>query len=199
MGGFLKLKSHIQILIVVGICAAALGGLWYWYLSPMNETIAGQNRKVAELQDKVAKALLQKATFEQFKREAEALQVRLDELKQILPLDKETEQLLTQVQASAREAGLKIQLGVFRPLVDREAYTEWPLEMEVLGTYHNLGQFLERIRRLPRIVNIGKLRLTSRAAEGEAALTSSVGATYEATTFVYREEAPVATASTGAK
>ena len=201
MGGFFKLKWHIQLLVVTGICAAALGAGWYWYFSPMQATIAAQTSKLAELQGKVNKSLQQKARFAQFKKEALELQVRLDGLKKALPLDKETEQLLTQVQASAREAGLRIQLGVFRPLIDREAYTEWPLEMEVVGTYHNLGQFLESIRRLPRIVHISKLRLQSRASEGQNALTQSVGATYEAKTFVYREDPAlnVLTANTGAK
>jgi type IV pilus assembly protein PilO len=167
----------------------------------MSTTIASQTGKLAELQTKVDKSLSQKARFAEFKKEALVLQARLEELKKDLPLDKETEQLLTQVQASAREAGLRIQLGVFRPLIDREAYTEWPLEMEVVGTYHNLGQFLERIRRLPRIVHISKLRLQSRASEGDGVVAqTTVGATYEAKTFVYREEPPAATAAnTGAK
>jgi Tfp pilus assembly protein PilO len=60
--------------------------------------------------------------------------------------------------------------------------------MEVVGTYHNIGAFLDRIRQLPRIVNISSLRIASRASEGEAAFTASVGATYTATTFVYRDD-----------
>jgi type IV pilus assembly protein PilO len=201
MGAFLKMKWIFQVAIVAGVCGAVLGATWYWVFAPMSTTIASQTGKLTELQNKVDKSLAQKARFAEFKKEALVLQARLEELKKDLPLDKETEQLLTQVQASAREAGLRIQLGVFRPLVDREAYTEWPLEMEVVGTYHNLGQFLERIRRLPRIVHISKLRLQSRASEGDGAMAQvTVGATYEAKTFVYREEPPTATAvNTGAK
>ena len=201
MGAFLKMKWYVQLLVVGGFCAAVLGAGWYWYFSPMSIKIAAESTKLAELQIKVDKALQQKARFAEFKKEALVLQAKLEVLKKDLPLDKETEQLLTQVQASAREAGLRIQLGVFRPLVDREAYTEWPLEMEVVGTYHNLGQFLERIRKLPRIVHISKLRLQSRAGEGANAMTQSVGATYEARTFVYREEQPevVKAVNTGAK
>jgi len=60
--------------------------------------------------------------------------------------------------------------------------------MDIVGTYHNVGAYLDRIRQLPRIVNISGLRLVVRAATGEAAFTSSVGATYTATTFVYRPD-----------
>ena len=75
-----------------------------------------------------------------------------------------------------------------RNTIDHEVYTEYPLEMVVIGTYHSLGEFLEKIRRLDRIVNIDRLKIESRASEGEAALSASVGANYEAKTYVYREE-----------
>jgi type IV pilus assembly protein PilO len=104
---------------------------------------------------------------------------------------------MRQVQQSAITSALKIQRVDFRPTVDYEVYTEWPFTMEVIGTYHNVGAFLDKIRQLPRMVNINNLRLSGRASEGEAAFTASVGATYTATTYVYKEE-PIA-AGTGAK
>jgi Tfp pilus assembly protein PilO len=61
--------------------------------------------------------------------------------------------------------------------------------MEVIGTYHNIGAFLDKIRLLPRIVNISGLKIQSRASDGPASVLASVGATYTATTFVYKEEA----------
>jgi hypothetical protein len=54
--------------------------------------------------------------------------------------------------------------------------------------------FLDRIRQLPRIVNVAGLRLQSKAPEGNAAFVSSVGATYTATTFVYKDEPLTSTA-----
>jgi len=118
--------------------------------------------------------------------------VKLDELKKILPLEKETDQILRQVQQSASTSALRILRVGPRPLIDHEVYTEWPIDMEVVGTYHNMGGYLDKIRQLPRIVNISNLNLSSRATEGDLAFSSSVGATYTATTFVYKE-AEVAT------
>jgi Tfp pilus assembly protein PilO len=59
--------------------------------------------------------------------------------------------------------------------------------MEVGGTYHDIGVFLNKIRKLPRIVNIGSLKIAGRP--GTSAFSANVSATYTATTFVYREEA----------
>jgi type IV pilus assembly protein PilO len=198
MGAFSKLKGHIQILIIAAICGGLLGAVYYVFLSPIQLEIDAQNTKLADLTGKVAKLQAQKAVFEKFKKEVEALQVQLEDLKKILPQDRETDQILRQVQSSASGSGLRIQSGVSRAPVDHEVYTEYPLEMEVIGTYQSLGDFLEKVRRLNRIVNIDRLKIEARASEGEAALSSSIGANYQAKTYVYRDfdpnKAPAATA-----
>jgi type IV pilus assembly protein PilO len=188
MGAFGKLQWYVQVLIVAAVCAGALGGVWYMWLSPIQVVIVDQEKKLATITKKVDESKKLRDRFAQFKKETEALQVRLEELKRVLPQDKEIKQFFTQLQASAQASGLRIQKGTSRPTVDREVYTEWPLEMEVIGTFHNLGEYFEKIRLLDRIVNIGKVRINTRAAEGEESYTASIGATYEATTFVYREE-----------
>lgn len=195
MGAFGKLKVHVQLLIVALVCGGALGAVWYLVLTPISTEIEAKTAQAAELQVKVDKTLVLKARYEQFKKEAQALQVRLEELKKVLPQDKEIEHILSQVQASARNAGLKIQQGVSKPVIDHEAYSEWPIEMQVLGDYHSLGAFLQKIRELPRIVNVGKLRVDSRPGKTEDGRATSIGASYEATTFVYREIADTAPAA----
>jgi len=187
MGGFTKLKWYLQLLVVVLVCGGALTGLWYAILSPISVEIENKTKQVAEIQTKVDKLKALQARYAQFKKEAQALEVRLEDLKKILPQDKEIERILSQVQASARNAGLKIQQGVSRPVVDHEAYSEWPMEMQVLGDYHSLGAFFQKLRELPRIVNVGKLRVDSRSGPGPEGSPLSIGASYEATTFVYRE------------
>jgi type IV pilus assembly protein PilO len=154
----------------------------------METEVTAKQGHVSERQARVTRSLQLQATYAKFREESQRLQMELDELKRALPQDKETADLLNQVQASARNAGLSIHRMVWRPIIDHEVYFEVPVEMEVLGTYHSLGGFLERIRQLDRIVSINKLRLENRASTGQNAYTTSVGATYEATTFVYREE-----------
>jgi type IV pilus assembly protein PilO len=193
MGALGKLKWHVQLLIVALVCGGALGAVWYFVLSPISVEIEAKSKQAADLQAKVDKTLALKARYEQFKKEAQALEARLEELKRVLPQDKEIEHILSQVQASARNSGLKILQGVSKPVIDHEAYSEWPIEMQVLGNYHSLGAFLQKIRELPRIVNVGKLKVEGRSGStAEDGTANSIGATYEATTFVYREIADAA-------
>jgi type IV pilus assembly protein PilO len=185
-----KLKWYYQVLLVAAICGIGLFAVWNWILSPLQAEVDGKKAQVSQLQGVVAKSEARQKELAKIKKETIELQARLETLKAILPLEKETDQILRAVRLQATASGLRVLRVAPRATVEKEAYTEFPFDLEVTGTYHTVGAFLDRIRQLPRIVNISGLRLQGRASEGEQAFTSSVGATYTATTFVYKEEPP---------
>jgi type IV pilus assembly protein PilO len=186
---FTKLAWYIQAGVVAGVCAGLLGLFWYQYLSPMKEALLKKEAELKTVQLQVLKSQQEERVFAKFKEDSEALKIKLETLKSILPQEKETDQILRQAQRSAETSALKIiRLGP-RATIDHEVYTEWPIDMEIIGTYHNIGMFLDKIRLLPRIVNISGMKIQSRAGDGSGNVTTTVGATYTATTFVYKEEA----------
>ena len=189
-----KLKWYYQVVIVAGTCGALLGLFWYQYLAPLNDDIQSRTKTLTDLQVVIAKSLQQQKQLAQIKREAQELQAKLDMLKTILPQEKETDQIFRSVQQQATTSALRILRVAPRAVLDHEVYTEWPIDMQITGTYHNVGMFLDKIRQLPRIVNITGLRIGVRNAQGDQAATSSIDATYVATTFVYKEEPVVSTA-----
>jgi type IV pilus assembly protein PilO len=189
--GFTNVGWQKQVVIVVLVCGALLAGFWYQFLTPIQEDIQSKTGKVAELKTVVAKSEAQEKELQKMKAEAAELQAKLDMLKAVLPLEKETDQIFRAVQLQAGGSGLKVSRVAPKATIDHEVYTEYPIDLEVTGTYHNVGLFLDKIRQLPRIVNINALRLSSKNAEGDLAFTSSVGAVYTATTFVYKDE-PIA-------
>jgi len=193
-----KLKWYYQVLVVGAICGGLLAGFWYQFLAPIQSEIEAKNAKFAELQQTIAKSRLQEKQLIEIKKQAVELQEKLDKLKAVLPLEKETDQIFRSVQQVAGLSGLKVQRVAPRATIDHDVYTEYPIDLEIVGTYHNVGAFLDRIRQLPRIVSIGALRLQTKAAEGPLALTASVGGTYTATTFVYKDE-PIETAAPSPK
>ena len=192
--GLSNLSSVKQVLLVAVVCGALLAGFWYQFLSPIQTDIQNKTAKVNELKALVAKSEAQERELQKIKLEAMELQAKLDMLKLALPLEKETDQIFRAVQLQAGVAGLKVFRVAPKATIDHEVYTEYPIDLEVTGTYHNVGMFLDKIRQLPRIVNVGGLRLSSKSSEGELAFTSSVNAVYTATTFVYKDE-PIATAA----
>jgi Tfp pilus assembly protein PilO len=198
MKGFSKLKWYYQILIVGGVCGLLLAGVWYQFLVPLQDEIAAKSTQMTDLQQQVAKSLQQQKIYEQMKADSVVLGQKLDDLKRILPLDKETDLIIKAIQAEATLTGVKIMRVGVRPVIDHEVYTEWPWDMEAVGTYNSVSAFFDKIRQLPRIVNISGVKVTSRAAAGDKAVVESVGTTYTATTFIYHEE-PIVNAAPAAK
>ena len=185
---FARMKWYYQIAIVTVVCGGLLGLLWYQMLTPMQADIDSKNATLSDLKLTIAKSEAQQKVLAQLKKDSLALQAKLDSLKLVLPLEKETDQVLRSVQQAASSSALRIMRVGFRSIIDHEVYTEWPIDMQIVGTYHNIGSFLDKIRSLPRIVNVAGMHIQSRASQGDDAFTSSVSANYTATTFVYREE-----------
>ena len=196
-----KLKWYYQILIVAGVCGGLLALFWYQFLQPIETDIHTRISTLDDLQRTIAKSLQQQKQLVELKKQALQLQAKLDMLKLVLPLEKETDQIFRAVQQQATTSALRILRVTPRPTIDHDVYTEWPIDMEIVGTFHNVGLFLDKIRQLPRIVNITALKMNVRSSEGDQAATASIGGTYVATTFVYKEEgnAPTAPSPSPAK
>jgi type IV pilus assembly protein PilO len=65
-------------------------------------------------------------------------------------------------------------------------HAEWPIGLRLEGTYHDLGLFFDRVSKLPRLINIGNIRI--RATDSEDGGTIAADCT--ATTFVLIDPAP---------
>ena len=119
---FSKLQWHYQVLIVAVFCGLMLGLVWYQYLSPIQVSIEGKKVELDAVKAQVAKSQQEERTFAKFKAESAALQEQLDRLKSVLPLEKETDQILRQVQSSASSSALRIMRVVSKATIDHDVY-----------------------------------------------------------------------------
>jgi type IV pilus assembly protein PilO len=77
----------------------------------------------------------------------------------------------------------------------QDAYQEWPINVEIDGTYHNFGMFLDKVSRLSRLVNVGNVKIKSQNAPKQG---NTVNVQCVATTYVYLEAPPQPAAAAGA-
>ncbi|MGD9388650.1 MAG: type 4a pilus biogenesis protein PilO [Gammaproteobacteria bacterium] len=117
-----------------------------------------------------------RATFESRQELAanlEAYQAQLAEVEQTfgamlrqLPGETEVPSLLVDISQTGLAAGLEERL--FQPMseISREAYSELPIRMQVVGTYHELGNFVSGVVALPRIVTLHDISLRPEGQRG---------------------------------
>ena len=56
-------------------------------------------------------------------------------------------------------------------------HAEWPIGLQVEGTYHDLGAFLDRVSKFPRIINVGNIQIASRVNRAQRTITADCTAT----------------------
>ncbi len=189
----LKLESlprRIQITIIAVVVIGLAAVVYTFYLKDMVETRSALQAETAQLQKAVAQASAVEARLNQFKRELAALNVRLEELRRILPNQKETPDVLRNVQIMAAESNLKIVKFIPQPVAPKAFYSDWPISMEVQGSYNALGSFFEKVGQFTRIVNVDNISI--KGIEGSTDRTRTLNSVCTATTFVYREDSAAA-------
>jgi type IV pilus assembly protein PilO len=173
---------------VSAAAAALIGGIFYWqFWGPMAEEHTQKSTKLAQLQDEIRKLEITANKLPEFQREVVLLEAKLDTLKRILPPAKETPDLMKKVQYLAAQSNLNIKKFNPGATATKEFYQEYPINIDVQGTYHNLAMFFDRIRRLSRLVNVGNLKIK---AQAKASASRTISASCVATTFVYVEGGP---------
>lgn len=97
--------------------------------------------------------------LEEVKKELEETQERFVEASKLLPDEKEIPSLLTSISSLGTTAGLEV--VTFQPSgeVPREFYADIPFSISVRGQYHNIGQFLDQVSKLDRIVVVKNLNM----------------------------------------
>jgi type IV pilus assembly protein PilO len=168
---------------VAAFAAMLIGGLFYWqYWGPAVEEETTKAAQLDRLRQEIRQLEVTASKLQDFQREVALLEAKLETLKRILPPEKETPDLMRKVQSLAAQSNLLIKTFTPAATVNKEFYQEWPINMAVEGSYHNLGYFFDRVSRLSRLVNVGNLRINS--AQTQTA-TRSIAANCVATTFVY--------------
>ena len=179
LGGQLGVSAVAAIIIGVAF--------YYFYWSGAVEQEHQKSAQLEQLRTDIRNLEVTANKLQEFQREVAQLEAKLETLKRILPPEKETPDLMRKVQALASQSNLAIKNFTPSAVVNRDFYQEWPINMSVDGSYHNLGMFFDRVSRLSRLVNIGNLKISNKT---DQTVSNTISANCVATTFVYVEPTP---------
>jgi len=186
---FSKLPWHAQLGAFATLALAGVGVFWYFYASPAQVEIEAKRAQVSALQSDIDRGLATAKRLPQFRREVSVLEGQLDRLRAVLPEEQDVADLLRRVQAMATQSNLTIRGFSPEAVTKRELHAEWPIALKLEGSYHDLGAFLERVSKFPRIINVGALHIVARVDQTSGA---TVTAECTAMTFVLVRDAPAA-------
>lgn len=150
--------------ILLGILlAGGLGYLGYEYAyKPRSAEIAALETRLTELenQNRTARILTEENGEADVERRLEAYREQLLQVEGLIPSGEELPDLLDAISTEAQRTG--VDLSLIQPVGASadEFYTRRTYDLAVVGSYHQIGEFLTRIGSLPRIITPTGLSLT---------------------------------------
>lgn len=171
---------------IAGLVMAALvyGGVHYLSLNGKKEEFSRQEAKLSELQRKIQEGRTAQAQLPRFREEVRKLELELDKLLRILPARRNTQELLRRIRALTEQGDFNLLRFTPGRERDRDFYSEWPITINLQGTYHNLALLFDRVSRFSRIINIEGLKISASNSSGGR---HSLSASFRAKTFIYKD------------
>ncbi len=148
-----------KALLAAAAVIVPLVALSYLFLWPLWEKTQTLQADIARERGKLAQLQQTRARITQFKKELAEMDILYRQIQIMLPEAKEIPRLLKTVANLGQQQGLEFLLFKPEPEVARDFMAEIPVTLHLKGTYHQIGIFFDRLRRLPRIVNIKQLEL----------------------------------------
>jgi type IV pilus assembly protein PilO len=176
-----KLPWYAQVGAFVALAVGACGAFYYYIEIPAKAEMVARQTQLVTLKVDITTGLTTAKKLPEFRAQVTELEGRLANLKAILPEEKDAADLLNRMQTVAAQSNMIIKGFKPSPTVTKQLHAEWPISLELEGTYHNLALFFDRVGKFTRIVNISGLDVRGKE-RSDAAMT--ITASCVATTFV---------------
>lgn len=141
--------------IVVVVFAVLIGYLGYVFL--VKDTIAQletAEQQEQELRQTYRIRYAQAVNLELYKKQMVEMEQTFSYLLKQLPATHETPGLLDDITYAGTSSGLTFVKINWMPEIEKEFYTELPIKIDVVGDYHQFGNFVSEVAKLPRIVSL---------------------------------------------
>lgn len=201
MAKFTELPGKVQLGIVIGLLVVITGAMYWFVYQDMDKANRALQVTLKTKQDENAALRPYADKKADMERRIATLKDQLEQMKRIVPDEKEAPQFMELMQAEARKAGIEIRRYEAKPTASKEFFTEVPWDVDIDGPYYSVLRFFENVAHLDRIVNVANLRMASVKKPNEAGVrkayqyapTESVVVSCQTTTFFSREPQPAAT------
>ena len=160
----------IVLLIVFGLVFG--GGYWFFVKDQYSRLAQVQGKEQTLKKDYESKAY-RVANLAVYRQQMKEMEQTFGALVRQLPSDTEVPGLLEDITNTALGSGLSLKQVKLQPVIKKDFYAELPINIDVTGTYHELGSFVSGVAGLPRIVTLHDFTIKP-AAGKENGLTMQI-------------------------
>lgn len=169
-------KAIIILIIFIGVIAAG----YFFHIQNLQteqqSVVSEENSLRVEFEQKAFLA----ANLEEYRAQTVEMEESFTELLRQLPSQTEVPGLVDDVTATGEGSGLEFATINLQPEAIQEFYIELPMDIVVVGDYHDFGTFVSGVASLDRIVTLHDFSIRSRS-------DSFLDMNIEARTYRYKD------------
>lgn len=163
-----KLIAGVLLLVAV----VALG--YNFHLKDLQLQLESKKAEEITLKEKFSSKAFQAANLDAYKDQMQEMEVSFGALLKQLPSDTEVPGLLEDITRTGLGSGLEFEEIKLLPESAQQFYIELPIQITVVGAYHDLATFVSGVASLPRIVTLHDFNLVPAASDGASKLRMSI-------------------------
>ncbi|MBM4306592.1 MAG: pilus assembly protein PilO [Deltaproteobacteria bacterium] len=156
----LKLPTSKKVLILIGILCVITGIFVYVFFIPWQSDMKLLKTQLDKLMKEATQGKMIARDLDKFKTQVKELRGELDKALTQLPNEKEIPDILKSISRLGKESNLEFTLFKPKPEEPQQFYARVPIDLVMVGSYHNIGQFFDRIGKLSRIINVIDFNMT---------------------------------------
>jgi type IV pilus assembly protein PilO len=173
MVNFKQLPYVAQIGLVAAAVLLLAGVVFFIELLPIVKENQADAIVLKARQAEVARLTPYKTKLADLNAQTEALKIKMEEQRKVVPDEAEVPSLITLVAGEAAASGVEVRRYTPRDTTSKEYYVEVPIDIDVDGPYYSVLNFFDRLKdhppKLQRIVNVSKLTMGAlKAGKGGA-------------------------------
>jgi len=149
-----------RLLLILAIFLVLGAGFYFYKYKPQAQRISGLKASIVKQEKRLAELKDAAAQVEVFKEQLAKSEEELDALLALLPDKREIPGLLESVSQLGAEVGLENILFQPQPEQLNEFYAAIPVRLDLLGSYHELGIFFDKISKLDRILKVDNVNMS---------------------------------------
>ncbi|HSS19489.1 MAG TPA: type 4a pilus biogenesis protein PilO [Pyrinomonadaceae bacterium] len=176
---------YLRLVVFVALAGIVYLGFWTFVTKPINAEVKTFNVEIEDLRAKNAQAQIAQQRLNEFRAMYTARVEEYEELKALLPEQRELTMVLQSVQDRARGNGLVLKKFLPKEDVQQGNYNGKKIEVSVSSSFASLRNFFEQMAHYQRIVSITNFQLNQIDQQSPS---KTVDATFDLTAYYVSAE-----------
>ena len=185
IGNINDIPWYVRLGIFVIIAVSVYAGFWYFVTSGTRKDTKGLMDQVSALQKANAEAQIASQRLNEFRTSYKNKQEELEELRALLPEQRELTKVLEGIQDRARTNGLSLRKFVPKDDVHQDFYSGKRIEVSVQSSFAGLRAFFDQMAHYQRIVSITNFEIKQLDKQADS---KTVDARFDLTAYYVSSE-----------